>query len=188
MKPHNKICIYCKKSYRVKPYLLPTSTYCSRSCKAKATRIQIDANCIICKKPFTHISSRCNKAKYCSRICYHKGQHLNGTVKFNCVHCGKEFNGSPSHIGKRKYCSKKCTGKSYHETFKPNFTTVRKAMITRGLIKKCNRCGYGEEPLILGVHHKDRNRKNNTMENLEVLCPNCHSLEHLKHISHGFRE
>jgi 5-methylcytosine-specific restriction endonuclease McrA len=26
------------------------------------------------------------------------------------------------------------------------------------------------------------------MENLEVLCPNCHSIEHAKHICHGFTE
>ena len=88
----------------------------------------------------------------------------------------------------RKYCSKSCVSKASKEIFKPSFTTVRKAMIRRELINHCNRCGYNIEPRILGVHHKDRNRNNNDMSNLEVLCPNCHSLEHLKHISHGFRE
>jgi len=28
------------------------------------------------------------------------------------------------------------------------------------------------------VHHKDRNRENNEIENLELLCPNCHSEDH----------
>jgi hypothetical protein len=28
------------------------------------------------------------------------------------------------------------------------------------------------------VHHKDHNRKNNTLENLELLCKRCHQLEH----------
>jgi 5-methylcytosine-specific restriction endonuclease McrA len=82
----------------------------------------------------------------------------------------------------RKYCSKKCVGKESKKTFKPNFTTVRKAMISRGLINQCNRCGFDKESKVLGVHHKDRNRNNNKMSNLEVLCPNCHSLEHIKHI------
>jgi 5-methylcytosine-specific restriction endonuclease McrA len=61
-------------------------------------------------------------------------------------------------------------------------------MLARGLITKCNRCGFAEYPLILGVHHKDRNRDNNQPKNLEILCPNCHSIEHMKHIAHGFKE
>lgn len=65
---------------------------------------------------------------------------------------------------------------------------MRKAMDRRGMIVACERCGFDANPVILGVHHKDRNRKNNEASNLEVLCPNCHSLEHAKHISHGFRE
>jgi len=28
------------------------------------------------------------------------------------------------------------------------------------------------------IHHRDRNRENNRMDNLLVLCPNCHSLMH----------
>ena len=55
-------------------------------------------------------------------------------------------------------------------------------MILRNLIKECNRCGYSAYPDILGVHHIDRNRDNNDLSNLEVLCPNCHSVEHMKHI------
>lgn len=30
----------------------------------------------------------------------------------------------------------------------------------------------------LEVHHKDRNKRNNSIENLEVLCVNCHDKEH----------
>ncbi|KQL21872.1 hypothetical protein AN957_09995 [Cytobacillus solani] len=39
----------------------------------------------------------------------------------------------------------------------------------------CNRCGINEN---LQVHHKDRNRSNNELDNLEVLCYDCHSEEH----------
>ncbi len=41
--------------------------------------------------------------------------------------------------------------------------------------KVCSRCGYDKYVI---VHHKDRDRSNNSIENLEVLCPNCHALEH----------
>lgn len=44
--------------------------------------------------------------------------------------------------------------------------------------RKCERCSYNKHPEILEVHHQDRNRENNTIENLLILCPNCHMEEH----------
>ena len=181
-------CRNCKIKFKVANNRQYSAKFCSNACKGLNERIKIKTNCAICKKEFEHISSRVNKAKYCSRKCYYKSETLKwrGTKEFECNHCHKKFMDSPCKD--RKFCSKKCVGKESKKSFKPNFTTVRKAMISRGLINQCNRCGYNAEPRILGVHHKDRNRHNNDMQNLEVLCPNCHSLEHLKHISHGFRE
>lgn len=43
--------------------------------------------------------------------------------------------------------------------------------------KKCCRCGLTEwlgNPIPLELHHKDGNKQNNHLENLEILCPNCH--------------
>ena len=50
---------------------------------------------------------------------------------------------------------------------------------TRGEL--CERCGWGERHILTGrvpieVHHKDGNFKNNHPDNLQLLCPNCHSL------------
>ncbi len=42
----------------------------------------------------------------------------------------------------------------------------------------CARCTYNKYE-ILQVHHKDRNRNNNKLDNLELICPNCHYEEHL---------
>jgi DNA-binding CsgD family transcriptional regulator len=43
---------------------------------------------------------------------------------------------------------------------------------------RCERCGldqwYGE-PLSLALHHTNGDRLDNRLENLELLCPNCHS-------------
>ena len=46
---------------------------------------------------------------------------------------------------------------------------------------KCEKCGWGERNEYTGrvplqVHHIDGNCKNNNEENLQLLCPNCHSL------------
>lgn len=43
---------------------------------------------------------------------------------------------------------------------------------------ECRNCGLSEwlgEKLILQVDHVDGDRKNNTLENLRLMCPNCHS-------------
>lgn len=44
--------------------------------------------------------------------------------------------------------------------------------------RKCNRCSYQENEHALVIHHIDRNRDNNIFSNLEVLCANCHAIEH----------
>lgn len=40
---------------------------------------------------------------------------------------------------------------------------------------KCSLCDSTHD---LIVHHKDRNRKNNSVENLELLCASCHNKTH----------
>ncbi len=42
---------------------------------------------------------------------------------------------------------------------------------------KCQRCDYNKVE-ILQIHHKDKNHKNNDIENLELICPNCHYEQH----------
>jgi len=42
--------------------------------------------------------------------------------------------------------------------------------------KKCQICSYSKN---IHVHHKDRNRKNNHISNLQVLCRRCHKLVHM---------
>jgi hypothetical protein len=41
----------------------------------------------------------------------------------------------------------------------------------------CEQCGYRKKE-ILNVHHSDKNKKNNDIGNLEILCPNCHAERH----------
>lgn len=183
---YEKICSHCKIQFTVPAYRKETALFCSLKCKAFAARQQIIADCAECGNKFTHISSRANKAKYCGPECYHKAMSRKGKTKYQCVHCGIDFLGALSQ--KRKFCSRACVNKAAKEIWRPDFATVRKNMLKRNQIVICERCGYDTHPEILGVHHKDRDRKNNDLSNLEVLCPNCHSLEHSKHVCHGFSE
>lgn len=55
-------------------------------------------------------------------------------------------------------------------------TTLVPLVALRG--RKCECCGLTEwigQKITLEIHHKDGNRLNNSLENLELLCPNCHS-------------
>lgn len=62
-------------------------------------------------------------------------------------------------------------------SYKKNGKSTAKALIDlRG--HKCECCGLTEwlnQPINLEVHHIDGDRTNNTLENLQLLCPNCHS-------------
>lgn len=56
---------------------------------------------------------------------------------------------------------------------------VRIKLLEEGYKKhQCERCGLTEwlgQPIPLELHHKDGNRNNNTLDNYELLCPNCHA-------------
>jgi hypothetical protein len=177
-------CIECKTSVPVPLYRAATFKYCSRKCSYahRAKNRRTTKICLICDSNFSVIHTRDKTAKYCSAACRYRAMKGRGSVTITCRHCAKEFRASPSQ--NRRYCSIACVNKAEKSTWRAVFTTVRKNMSRRGLISSCNRCGYSKSPKILGVHHKDRNRKNNDLPNLEILCPNCHSEEHHSHIPH----
>lgn len=58
-------------------------------------------------------------------------------------------------------------------------TYLKKRLIEEGLKEnKCEKCGISEwngEELCLELHHIDGNHYNNNLNNLQILCPNCHS-------------
>lgn len=55
-----------------------------------------------------------------------------------------------------------------------------KAISQKG--ENCNECGVGPEEANIIVHHIDRDRDNNHIDNLEVLCKSCHGDKHADQI------
>lgn len=41
--------------------------------------------------------------------------------------------------------------------------------------EKCNISDWNGKELIFELHHIDGNKNNNVKNNLQILCPNCHS-------------
>lgn len=129
---------------------------------------------------------------FCSRECSNNYRKiLAGTLKI-CAHCGKQIFKYNKEISKSKtgnvYCSRSCSAANNNKLFKKwkNHPSYRNGASRYRQLKldsvespKCERCGF-DNIIALEVHHKDRNRENNDLSNLEVLCCNCHTLEHRK--------
>lgn len=62
---------------------------------------------------------------------------------------------------------------------KINSSKLKQRLIEEGLkSEQCEVCGvtkWNDLFLMLQLHHKDGHRNNNVIENLQILCPNCHS-------------
>ena len=112
-----------------------------------------------------------------------------GKVRY-CLNCGKLLNNIQT-----KYCSNICQAdyqyKQYINRWKSGEETGLSGEygisqhIRRYLMDKyscrCQLCGWGEvnqytNTTPLEIHHIDGNYKNNNEDNLQLLCPNCHSL------------
>lgn len=98
-----------------------------------------------------------------------------------CICCNKEFRTEKRSEKEQTTCSRACSNTYYRSgSNNSNYTTgigsYRKLAIDHyGAI--CKLCGYSNIDA-LEVHHIDKNRDNNTLSNLEVLCCNCHTLVH----------
>lgn len=73
----------------------------------------------------------------------------------------------------------------FTENSKHGIDTIRKQIKEKNLLNynNCNKCGISEWNKIkinLELHHKNGNRKDNRLENLIILCPNCHSQESIR--------
>ncbi len=140
-----------------------------------------NTECAVCKKPIYKRPSqiKANGGRvFCGQICYGISQRK----ETPCIVCGKPIMSSLN----KKTCSRACaninrTGIKYIGIPKKDKVKSQQALKVRLLKlrgKKCERCGYNKYE-ILQIHHKNRDRNNNNLENLEIICPNCHYEEHL---------
>ena len=136
--------------------------------------------CNNCKQLFE--SSNKNR-KFCSQTCsavYNNTGRIKRKLKY-CLACSKLL-----EHNKKIYCNNKC-----QQNFAKNARTeddllnLSNAALRRHLIEqygpRCMKCGWCEVHPITGtvpieLNHIDGNAENKQTSNLELLCPNCHSL------------
>lgn len=111
---------------------------------------------------------------------------------YNCLYCGKEY--IPHYSSRNKFCCLECstaymkrqtiedwkTGKNNGTEGYSCSSAVRNYLLQKHDYK-CEKCGWGilnpyTNRVPLQIHHIDGNSLNNLESNLQVLCPNCHSL------------
>ena len=130
--------------------------------------------------------------EFCSNSCSAVFNNKNRRKIHLCLNCGK-----PLKDTRTKYCSNKCQVDhqyiEYIKLWKDGTVSGRVSGSTlqisnhlrRYLFEKydnkCCLCGWGminpqtgKSPL--EIHHIDGNAENNSEDNLQLLCPNCHSL------------
>lgn len=152
--------------------------------------------CVNCSDVFAALTAEIKRGngKFCSHSCsaiygniYRKKRLSPNCV---CAQCNKEFYRNASKRKNSKsglqFCSRKCKDIAQRiggiEAIHPDHYNTGalnyRAQALRHYSNKCNRCGYSKCLTIIEVHHKNRDRSNNQLENLELLCRNCHGEEH----------
>lgn len=107
------------------------------------------------------------------------GKPLVSKITKNCLGCNKEF--LSFSRDNQVVCSYSCSNTVFRsDKDNPNYITGISSYRSKALKyynNCCKYCSYNNLDA-LEVHHIDKNRENNSIDNLEVVCANCHTLIH----------
>jgi len=149
--------------------------------------------CKICETKFYVKPShqKLGLGKYCSIKCCAIGRRKGKNVI--CHICGSETWKRPKALNGSKsgkfFCSKKCqtiwrnkyySGKN-HANWKGGEYTYPRIMKIHKIEPVCTHCNITDKRVLV-IHHKDWDRKNNSIDNLMWLCRNCHCLVHVHNV------
>jgi 5-methylcytosine-specific restriction endonuclease McrA len=168
----NCVCAQCSARFYVKLSRLnkPGPKYCSARCQGKAR---------------TNKNAEARRINQITEPRFHK----------RCLECEKELTKNQKKNYNQTYCSASCGATFRHKikiqkwitgdfVFNPRSETIPHT-IRRYLFEKhhskCPKCGWGEIHPTTGrvpltVNHIDGDSSNHSHTNVELLCPNCHSL------------
>jgi len=187
IKPVTKCCPTCKTEFTV-GRKAEKQVYCCKKCarhaygSAKRGKFErFPVTCRVCAKIFHVVKSELPFRKTCSRKCAGTAR-LVPLAPRSCLWCATLF--SPRRENNH-CCSMKCARRHWGSKVRAanaaagreNPRTSKQRLLERAK-KKCQICGWGKVPEVLERHHCDRNHRNNSDNNLLLLCPTCHSVDH----------
>lgn len=160
-----RIADYTKNTVDVISTYVNKHTKVTIKCKKCGYEWEISPLSIMPSNTTQHSFIGCQKCKY---------------QEVECDYCHKKFNRLKSQLNKdnktgKVFCSKVCSNRYKNErTLKLDDGAAYRRNAFNTYKHECAICGYNEDERILEVHHLDENRDNNKIENLVILCPNCH--------------
>ena len=179
--------------------------YCGVVCRALSRDTRILEPCFWCGRDIKRRPAELKEQSFCSHFCHvqfkrsaggclpilrARGKKIEGRLDF-CLCCGKIVKKSGT-----SFCSRQCSSNYQYLIFinkwklnledglrNNGFTTNK--MIRRYLWEKysgaCSRCGWKEINLllqkpVLEIEHINGDCTCNKEQNLDLICPNCHTL------------
>lgn len=181
----NKLkCVECGLEVE-KGWTYKKRNFVCKSCIEKKRREEYEENPKKCKKCGNNISYKMRKGTFCSRSCANGRKHTEDSKKN--ISKGVS-NWAKNNKEKKKEQSKKLIGKKHTEETKKRISSKlqiyptdllklkRKLVTNETKCELCNESGIkANGKSFIEIHHIDGNNKNNNDNNLQFLCPNCHS-------------
>lgn len=183
----NKKCLVCGKDFHCYKSTYSKKKYCSKECREKVHLIF--AKCIVCKKDFSIAKSKYIgkniKNKCCSNNCYNnfvkqKKEEILQKNTHVCNNCGKIFVRKVPSTNILFFCSQECSIEYMRGYLSPFYRGG--SINSQGYkIIKINGKSFYEHRIIMedyigrklddneDVHHKDGNKLNNDISNLEII-------------------
>lgn len=137
--------------------------------------------CSRCNEPFRRHNGHVTQ-KFCSHAC-----RFPKPARRRCMHCTEWFRPRRANPN-QECCSRECSRRRWSQQRKLTNRNSgiwcnereAKAELLKQQKGACKSCGWNRTPEVLELHHKDRNRKNKRLSNLELICPNCHAEDHFR--------
>lgn len=139
----------------------------------------------IAKKLNVSQNKICRSLKRINLSTVHKQRYKKPKEKRFCCYCGLSL----QKKSQKKFCSMNCSLLARWENKKENLlssnnrnvssNTLKKFLIEEMKIKNCCLCNqkpfWNGKRLVLQLDHIDGDSDNNNINNLRLLCPNCHT-------------
>lgn len=159
-----KYCLYCGNKLDFEKRF---GKFCSSSCSASYNNRKRSNNNTIDSSTGTFITIQRNYCQNCNK-------EISIVNKFCSIECDHEYK-------YRDYITKWKAGEVDGQKGEYSVSNYIKRYLIKKYNNQCQICGWNEvnkytNKIPLEVHHIDGNYKNNSEDNLQLLCPNCHSL------------